>query len=309
MRLEQLEYLVALAELKSLNLAGERLHISHQAISAALKSLENEINVNLLERSHRGVRLTDAGQIMLEFAKEMLVRYQNTLEKIQATNKDLGGIVCGELIIYSTIVFTISYLAEIINRFRTQFPYVTTSVYTCDSEEIFKRIRSKKNDLAEPNIIGLAVTPYDSTLKQHIWIYDDLSFYPLGKAKAFFYVRNTSSFTKYNSLSIKRILEEPLVIIRTSDKDYKMSMNLLRKYGNPLVNIYATSFEIWRDSILKNDYVGVIFDFAEPEKNLLDKKSLGNITMLNVKENLNNMFGYVTLPKVSPIVREFIKFL
>ena len=47
MRIEQLEYLAAIHEYHSMNLAGEKIHVSQQAISVAIRQLEEEFGVTI----------------------------------------------------------------------------------------------------------------------------------------------------------------------------------------------------------------------------------------------------------------------
>ena len=58
MTLNQMNYMITIAETKSLNKAAERLYISQPSLTNAVKELENELGVTLLNRSGRGVTLT-----------------------------------------------------------------------------------------------------------------------------------------------------------------------------------------------------------------------------------------------------------
>ena len=84
MRLEQLEYFVAAAEAGSISGAAQRLKVSQPAVSAALKSLEEELGGRLFSRGNQGISLTPLGRLtcddarkMLELARGMLVRGRN----------------------------------------------------------------------------------------------------------------------------------------------------------------------------------------------------------------------------------------
>lgn len=72
MRLEQLEYLITVAETKSMTIAGNLLYMSHQNISKSLASLEKELNVTLLNRTSKGVSLTKKGEEIAQYAKQIL---------------------------------------------------------------------------------------------------------------------------------------------------------------------------------------------------------------------------------------------
>jgi LysR family transcriptional activator of glutamate synthase operon len=77
MRTEELYYLIDLAKTKSINRTAERVHISQPAISKSLNKLEAELGVKLFFRSYQGVYLTEAGELVVEMAHEIL----NTIDK------------------------------------------------------------------------------------------------------------------------------------------------------------------------------------------------------------------------------------
>src|SRR4051812_50079088 len=73
MELHHLRYLVAVAEEGSFTRAAAREHVAQPAVSTAVRQLERELGVELLERGRRGVRPTEAGRAVLAHAQTALV--------------------------------------------------------------------------------------------------------------------------------------------------------------------------------------------------------------------------------------------
>lgn len=89
MRLEQLEYLITVAETKSMTIAGNLLYMSHQNISKSLTSLEKELNITLLNRTSKGVSLTKKGEEIALYAKQMLM-LQDKIYAVAKASSDVA---------------------------------------------------------------------------------------------------------------------------------------------------------------------------------------------------------------------------
>ena len=74
MELRHLRYFLAVGEALNFTKAAARLRIAQPALSRQIQDLEDEIGVDLLRRSPRGVMLTAEGKLFLEEAREMLKR-------------------------------------------------------------------------------------------------------------------------------------------------------------------------------------------------------------------------------------------
>jgi DNA-binding transcriptional LysR family regulator len=68
MELRSLHYFVRIAELGSITRAAAHLHVAQPALTRHVQRLEEELNVALFTRANRGVRLTEAGQKLLDGA-------------------------------------------------------------------------------------------------------------------------------------------------------------------------------------------------------------------------------------------------
>lgn len=84
MTLQQLRYLIAIAEYGSINAAAQNLYASQSNLSTAIKELESELGITVFTRSNRGVTLTNDGTELLGYARQVVeqadmleTRYQN----------------------------------------------------------------------------------------------------------------------------------------------------------------------------------------------------------------------------------------
>ena len=78
MRMDQLEYLIEISKNRSLNAAAKKLHISQQALSISIKTLEDELGFEVLYRSYQGVTLTPKGAQLVK----MTINYLDKAEEL-----------------------------------------------------------------------------------------------------------------------------------------------------------------------------------------------------------------------------------
>ena len=72
MTLQQLRYLIAIAEFGSINAAAQNLYASQSNLSTAIKELETELGITIFTRSNRGVTLTNDGTELLGYARQVI---------------------------------------------------------------------------------------------------------------------------------------------------------------------------------------------------------------------------------------------
>ena len=81
MTLTQLNYIITIAETKSINKAAEQLYVSQPSLTSAVRELEKELGITLFHRSGRGVTLTNDGAEFLLYARALYGQYETILEK------------------------------------------------------------------------------------------------------------------------------------------------------------------------------------------------------------------------------------
>ncbi|MCE0506558.1 MULTISPECIES: LysR family transcriptional regulator [unclassified Roseivivax] len=91
MNLRQLEYFIAIAEEGSVSAASQKLNVAQPSLSQQIKKLEDSLGVQLLERSSRGVTLTEAGLLALDRAELILQTVERARSDIRQMGSDPAG--------------------------------------------------------------------------------------------------------------------------------------------------------------------------------------------------------------------------
>ncbi|MGI8467510.1 MAG: LysR substrate-binding domain-containing protein [Pyrinomonadaceae bacterium] len=123
MDINQLEVLVAVAQEKSFSRAAEILNRTQPAVSQAIQRLEKEIGEKLFDRSSKDGTLTAAGDVLLEYAKQML----NLRQTARIAIKELRNLHKGKVTL-SANEHTVFYLLPVISEFRRRHPLVKVEV-------------------------------------------------------------------------------------------------------------------------------------------------------------------------------------
>jgi len=84
--LTQLDYLRHIERAGGVSAAAKALNIAPQTVSGQVQVLEQRLGYQLLERVGRGVRLTDAGRLVLEYGEEMLTQGEDLLQALESTD-------------------------------------------------------------------------------------------------------------------------------------------------------------------------------------------------------------------------------
>ena len=91
MDIKQLRYFIAIAEEGSLSAAAQRVHVAQPSLSQHVLTLERDLDVRLLERSPRGVSLTQAGEVLLSHAREIVTALETATDAVRRSGAEPVG--------------------------------------------------------------------------------------------------------------------------------------------------------------------------------------------------------------------------
>jgi DNA-binding transcriptional LysR family regulator len=149
MELRQLEYLVAVIEEANFTRAAERVRVSQSGISAQIRQLERELGQQLLDRSTRTVRATDAGAAMLPFARAAL----GAVSGAKLAVDEVTGLLAGRLDIGMVTACSIGALFDLLADFHDAHPGVDIRLSEDRSDRLVGRVLDGTVDLA---LVGTA---------------------------------------------------------------------------------------------------------------------------------------------------------
>jgi len=165
MQLKQLEAFLRVAELKSFTRAARQLYLSQPAISFQIKSLEEELGVDLFRRRDKNVLLTQAGLLLYPEAVQMIRHFQ----RVKGALEELKGLKTGKLTVGGSTVPGEYVLPALIGRFREGCPGVAVSLKIGDSREVVAKVKEWEFDLG---VTGAPVE--DEGLTCRPWLADRL---------------------------------------------------------------------------------------------------------------------------------------
>lgn len=144
MNLRDLRYLVALADLRHFGRAANYCHVSQPTLSTQIKKLEEELGVQLLERSPRQVMLTPAGSDITARARRVLAEVDQMRETARRTvDPEAGSVRFG---IFPTLAPYL--LPHVVPNIRKRFPRLELLLIEEKTEVILQMLREGRLDCA-----------------------------------------------------------------------------------------------------------------------------------------------------------------
>ncbi|MBT4161604.1 MAG: HTH-type transcriptional activator IlvY [Gammaproteobacteria bacterium] len=105
---------------------SEEMHMSPSAVSRAIQRLEEQIGHALLVRDNRSAQLTEEGQVFLEYALEVVKRW----EQLQRDLEGKSEVLHGQLSLFASVTASQSILPKVLSDFRQRYPEIHIQLET-----------------------------------------------------------------------------------------------------------------------------------------------------------------------------------
>ena len=155
---------IAVAEGQGFTRAAERLHLTQSAVSAQIKRLELQAGCELLTRSTRSVSLTPHGEILLEYARNILSLHDDAHTRL-GTARRIGG----QLRIGVSEAFLGPWLARLLRRFAVEHPAVEISLQVGIAGTLLEGMRAGHLDVVLGTVCGAVGSDEVLWAEQLIW--------------------------------------------------------------------------------------------------------------------------------------------
>ena len=194
MELRHLRYFVAVAEALNFTKAASLLRVAQPALSRRVQDLEDEIGVDLLKRSSRGVVLTAEGKAFLERTRHILKLSDESVEHVRALARGEEG----ELRIGYAPSPTVEILPPALAAFQKAFPRVRVLLHDFSEQELIEGLRNGK--------LELALMPRGTGLQSVGLEFETLRSYPICVA-----VAPAHRFARVKTITLEMVAAEPMI--------------------------------------------------------------------------------------------------
>jgi DNA-binding transcriptional LysR family regulator len=245
MTLTQLEIFSLVAELRGFTLAAHRLGISQSAVSHAMKSLEQELGVELLRRHQSSVELSDIGEQLLLRARAML-GLANTLRQEAA---DARGMKSGTLRIGSFgPTSSIKLLPNILRQYREAHPGIEVHIDEGPDRQVMQWLEERRID------IGFVVLP-EERFDTFALIEDQMvALLPVGHALAM-----------RAALSLKDLCDAPFVLTEAGSAELVSRLFMAARL-QPNIRYRCSQLLSTLDTVGRGDAITIVAEGSLPQE-------------------------------------------
>ena len=288
-RIEQYRIFNVVAKSQSFSKAAEALFMTQSAVSQSIKQLENSIDMILFQRTSKGVRLTEAGNILYKYTSSAMELLETGLLKIDA----LKTLDDGELKIGASDSISTHFLLPHLEMFHKIYPNIKIKIINRVTSETIDLLKNGKIDIAFGNL------PIQD---------DDLEVIECMSVQDTFVAGNDFLSLKDKIFSREEISNLPLILLENKANSRKYVDKVFLESGQVL----TPSIELGAHDLLlqlakinlgiscvvkefSQNYIKNKFVFELKQKNPIPKRAIGYCYSKN-------------LP-ITPTMKEFMKFL
>lgn len=281
MTLQQLYYVVELSKHKSISAAAQALFIAQPSLSSAIKELEKEFHITILERSRHGITFTSEGLEFLNYAHYILEQATRMREHFHVANKE--ETLCLS-ISAQHYMFAVDALVSYIKRIPSGKAY-DIQLQEVRTSQVIQDIVTRRSQIGILFISNMTRRFMERTLRKN-----ELIFTPLFHSTPSIFIRHNHPLAKKNSVSIEDLEPYPYVHYIQGEDSYQFSEEIFLPDIHPKYKIGITDRSTCLNIIATTDAytlgTGILFRYIRgraltsiPLSNPLDTMEIGWIKL------------------------------
>ena len=190
---DSMRVFITVADKKNFSKAAKALSLTQQAVSFQIQTLEQYYQTMLFDRVNRHVKLTAAGELLLDYAIHM----NNLQAELERNMQQLTGHVKGELLIGASTTIGEYILPYVVGSFKQDYPDVNVTIQIMNTKEISSAVESKTFDL------GIIEGPLEQSdvIEAHNFLEDELVLA----------IPSDHPFAKKESITLEELKELPYI--------------------------------------------------------------------------------------------------
>lgn len=231
MNLRAVHYLVTLADVRHFSKAAELCHVSQPTLSTQIRKLEEELDVQLVERSPRKVMLTEVGEEVVERARALLAE-ADTIRAIARRSRDPHS---GTLRIGVFPTLAPYFLPHVVPEIRKRFPRLTLRLYEEKTEDVINMLRQGRLDA------GLLALPIEA---------DQLASRTLFEEPFVLAVPESHALGRKKTITLDDLQDQELLLLEDGHCLREQALEVCELAGaHEKLDFHATSMETLRQMV------------------------------------------------------------
>ncbi|MEI4621473.1 LysR family transcriptional regulator [Bacillus pfraonensis] len=293
MNIEQLQYIIKVAETRSISSSSEILHISQAGISMAITNLEKELGIKIFKRSRTGTIPTKEGKEIIQKAYEVVNKLQEIRDKAQTYSDTMEK----ELRLSSTQGLFLTILPKALALFKKKYPNVNVIIEEKGGHYVIDDVVKEKVD------IGLMHIPKKNPKEE------ELDFQILLKGKLIVTVGRNSPLVNRKNVTPQDLLEQNLVVYNGPNM-HAFIRYFFNRFGKMNILFSTNNTEIMKKTVAEGLAISFSYDVGINTDPYYLSGELIPIPLINMEHNSLDM-GWVQSKKhcLSKAAKEFIKCL
>ncbi len=221
MTLNQLKYVIQIADSNSMNEAAKALFISQPSLSAAVKDLEEEIGIDIFVRSNRGISLTPEGETFLGYARQVTQQY----ELIENRYINNGNYKKRFSVSMQHYTFAVNAFIEVVKSFGIdEYDF---SVYETGNATVIKNVKDFKSEVGI-----LYLNDFNRDVLTKLFAENELSFHKLFDCHIYAYIAKSHPLANREKVTLEELAEYPcLAFDQGANNSFYLAEELYSTYN------------------------------------------------------------------------------